>query len=429
MQGRIFSYFLPLSLFASQAFADDPGVFDKGGDNPEIYFFSCYNVGEVERPSRDLVASSFDPNATLMHHHDIELMLMDLPSQSRNGAGHLLREIAAELSKVESSEYRLQLNSLSSKVRTSPGEFFGAVEYGDDLNVFWQSDFINVWHSEYKIDTEECAVRRHSISSQSKWKLSDDWMKLKLIAETMASPTSRGVVGDILELSGAVSDAVKCDSDKVYRRNECVEVTLESDIAVVNVALSASDLAAMPALQIGAMFESKECIITAPVSIDTYNFEDAITNMSSQTIIGGTLFVGELMGIDAGVSGLDMLSSSLVHDTTAGSAAHVERLEINCATQTLVPTASNMDASLGAEDAVRSDTMLEVSREIQDTQVSKSLSDLLLLVDQGALEREVALMGIRKLLVEHNTSSRIQILADFVANKKLSGDELVRLLE
>ena len=340
------------------------------------------------------------------------------------------REIAAELANVQDSEYRSQLSYLLNRVRKSPGDFFVTTSVGDDLKIFWSSSFINAWYSEYKIETEECAVRRHSTASQSKWKISDDWSKLKLIAEQTISPASRGVLGDIVEVSGSVSNVVNCQNDKLYRLKQCVEVTLETEATVVNVTFSSADLAAVPMLQIGAMFESKECLINEPVSFDTYDVDDALSNLSTQTLVGGALLLGGgLLGIDTGVSGQALLSGSVVNDVAAGSAEHVDRLQISCSTTSLNPLTLETTNSLVPDTVNLSGTSGDVSEVSQVTQASKAVSDVLLLVEQGALERAAALIVIKKLVVEFDTSSRTQILATFVADKKLSGDELVQLLE
>lgn len=428
MNAKILWCFLPLASLVSTAYADESATENTANRNPELYFYSCHQVDAVEPLHRDVVASSFDPNAVLLNFQDIEPILMNLPAQSMSGVGNMSREIAAELANVQDTEYRSQLSALLNRVKKSPGDFFGTTNVGDDLQIFWSSSFINAWYSEYKIETEECAVRRHSTASQSNWKLSDDWSKLKLIAEKAASPASRGVLGDIVEVSGSVSNVVNCQNDQLYRLGQCTEVRLESDIAVVNVKLSTTDLADVPTFQIGAMFESKECLVSEPPSIDTYDAGDAASNMSGQTLLGGALLLGELMGVSTGVSGVEVLRAGVV-DAAAGSEAHVERLEISCSTMSLNPLPLETTSSLVPDAANSAGISSDVSEVSQVTQASKAVSDVLLLVEQGALERAAALIVIKKLVVEFDTSSRTQILATFVADKKLSGDELVQLLE
>lgn len=430
MMAKMLWCVLPLTFFASQSFADNPSLGYANTQNPELYFFSCYKVGEVEFLSRDLIASAYDGTAALLHAEDIEPILEGLAAQSQNGVGIILREIGSELSKVQDREYISQLNILTNQVRTSPENYFGSLQVNDDLKLFWFSNFVNVWYSPYEIETEECAVRRYDKSTQLQWDISEDWARLKVIADNKVTSSSRGVLGDIVEVSGTVSNVIGCEQDQIFRLSECMEITLVSELSDVKLTLSALDLEALPKLQIGAMIESAECLITKNVAIDTYNLGDAVSSLSAETVISGALVLGGgLLGVDTGLSGQALLGGRVIGEVAEGLEAHAERLQISCSTTSLNPVSFDNEDRLQPDAEILSGNSVNTSEVTQTMNTSKAISDVLLLVEQGSLERTSAFIVIERMVSELDVRSRTEILIPFVAENKLSGDELVQLLE
>lgn len=429
MKACLLSLTVMLACVASEAIANEVAFNHQDVKNSEFYFFSCHDIDSDAYLSSDFIASPFDPGAVLVRTSEIEPVLEYFSNQVNSGVGSMVREIAAELENVRSNEYRSQLNSLLSKLRVAPEDFFSLVSESEELTIFRDSKFVNVWYSDYRIDTEDCAIRDHPISNQLRWTLPDDLLRLKLIAEGEVSPTLRGALGDLVEVSGAVTSVGLCDSDPSYQQGDCVRVTLETDTAIVNISFFVNGLEIVSTLNTGEIFESDECLITE-LSVDTFGIDDAFSTLQPDTVVRGALFFGgTLLGLDAGVSGMASVSEGILNEFSAGSEAHVERLQVNCSTKSLYPLNVTPTSDVTSEMAHASTTSNELSAENHSSEIAKTISDVLLLVDQGALERPAALLVIKKLIEELDAISRTQLLAAFVIDERVTGDELVVLLD
>lgn len=430
MKKLVLSFFLvQFGLVAHvNALEPDSGLVEQLRD--DIYFYSCQNIGKAGYLGHDIVASPFDAEANLLHYSDIEAMLTATQSDSASDHAKLSEEIEAELSRVQDGEYRSQLRLLLSNLKKSANNYFSVQSIGDGVTVKKSSKFINSWFSDYGIESTECVARRYDVNSQSRWSISDDFAILKISAGKAVAPDYKGTLGDIIEVSGLVSNVTNCSvDDQIYRMNDCVKVTLETEAAVTNLTLSVLDLNYISTLKLGGMAESKECIMTKHVSLDKYGVDDALENLSAETIIKGGLVVGgAFVGVDPGISGTILFSETAVGEVAEGSEQHTERLQIDCSTTSLNPLDStDMNAS---EDVVDSRNELgENSQPAKVPQLSQAVGEMLLLAEKGTVGRHEALLVIEKLIVGLDVSARTQLLTEFVASEKLSGGELVELLD
>lgn len=421
-----------LFCFFGASHAADLELVEKNSDTDPVYFVSCKEIAAGNHQEyKNYLASSFDPDSVLASYNTAMAMMSYSPMQKvSEQVGKLTREIAVEMSKTSVSDYKLQLNRLLSQIQTSPTDFFGTTGPVDDLVLVWRSEFVNEWYSEYKIKNTLCGMRKHIEARQSYWSLPDDLAPLKIMAGRQISSSSRGTLGDYLDLAGSISDINNCLSeDRFFSNSQCMEVIFSSDGFVVNLRYFFSDLKDVSRFQVGGKFKAKDCLITKPVTIDTFDLDKAFDSLSPKTLLTGTLLAtGYFLNIDPGVAGSGFLAGNAVNDILDGQAAHVDRLKVECNTSSLVLETGNAQDHTKPESALTNNVVFEASEVSEGTGTSKSISDVLNLVNQGALDRETAIGAIQKLIIDVDPSTRAQILSTFVSEGRLSGEELVKLI-